>query len=307
MKSSYPKKIEKSKSGHQVQQGHQGHQAIETYCNNCGKFGHIFYQCKIPITSIGLIVFCVEKDQLRYLMIRRKDTLGFMDFMRGKYSIYNREYIVNLLKEMTVKEKETLKTLNFATLWKELWNKENDTSYKNEQNISSDKFNSLKNGVMLQNGKTNEMYTLDILIEESAQNTEQWEEPEWGFPKGRRNPLEKDYECALREFCEETGYDKKHLRHIENINPFEEVFMGSNYKSYKHKYFLMNLPTNIGSSHLYDNSEVSKVEWKTYDECIQCIRPYNLEKMRILQNIHTTLCEYMILPITKFYPKYTFY
>jgi len=283
----------------------QGTRPIETYCNNCGKFGHIFYQCKIPITSIGIIAFCIENEEIRYLMIRRKDTLGFMDFMRGKYSIYNREYIVNLLKEMTMNEKEKLMTTDFASLWKDLWNKENDVSYKTDENLSCDKFNSLKNGVLWQKGKNNEIYTLANLIEESYQTSDRWCEPEWGFPKGRRNSLEKDYDCALREFCEETGYDKKYLSQLENINPFEEVFMGSNYKSYKHKYFLMNLPANIESSHSYDNSEVSKVEWKTYDECIQCIRPYNLEKKRILQNIHTMLCEYTILPILNYYPKYT--
>ena len=27
------------------------------FCNNCGKHGHLFHQCKNPITSIGLIVF----------------------------------------------------------------------------------------------------------------------------------------------------------------------------------------------------------------------------------------------------------
>ena len=28
-----------------------------TICNNCGKQGHLFNQCKIPITSYGIIVF----------------------------------------------------------------------------------------------------------------------------------------------------------------------------------------------------------------------------------------------------------
>ena len=26
-------------------------------CNNCGKQGHSFHQCKLPITSYGVIVF----------------------------------------------------------------------------------------------------------------------------------------------------------------------------------------------------------------------------------------------------------
>ena len=35
-----------------------------------------------------------------------------------------------------------------------------------------------------------------------------WDTPEWGFPKGRRNYQENDLTCGLREFEEETGYDK---------------------------------------------------------------------------------------------------
>ena len=57
---------------------------IDNYCNNCGKYGHLYHQCKTPITSFGIIVFRIKEDTPQYLMIRRKDTLGYIDFMRGK-------------------------------------------------------------------------------------------------------------------------------------------------------------------------------------------------------------------------------
>ena len=82
----------------------------DNYCNNCGKQGHLYHQCKMPITSIGIIVFRYnEKNNIEYLMIRRKDTLGFIDFMRGKYSIYNKEYLINMFKQMTNIEKNIIK------------------------------------------------------------------------------------------------------------------------------------------------------------------------------------------------------
>ena len=31
------------------------------YCNNCGKQGHQYHQCKLPITSYGIICFYVDK------------------------------------------------------------------------------------------------------------------------------------------------------------------------------------------------------------------------------------------------------
>ena len=120
-----------------------------------------------------------------------------------------------------------------------------------------------------------------------------WTEPEWGFPKGRRNFQEKDYDCALREMTEETGYPLHLMKNMKNILPFDEIFLGSNYKSYKHRYYLMYM--NYEDSLItdrYDRSEVSMMRWKTYEECLLSIRPYNLEKKRLIKNIEITLSNY---------------
>jgi len=76
--------------------------------------------------------------------------------------------------------------------------------------------------------------------------------------------------------------------------PFEEIFIGTNHKSYKHKYFLayMNETEEILNS--FQVSEVSKIEWKTINECLECIRPYNLEKKNLITNINKVLQEYRL-------------
>jgi 8-oxo-dGTP pyrophosphatase MutT (NUDIX family) len=114
-----------------------------------------------------------------------------------------------------------------------------------------------------------------------------WTEPEWGFPKGRRNFKERDLECAIREFEEETGYDKKNLILIKNMNPCEEIFTGSNLKSYKHRYFLacMNYEDTLVDDN-FQKSEIGSMKWFTYEEAIKRIRPYNLEKLELLKDIH---------------------
>jgi hypothetical protein len=72
--------------------------------------------------------------------------------------------------------------------------------------------------------------------------------------------------------------------------------MGSNYKSYKHKYFLMEFKyDNKYHSSKYDETEVSKIEWKTFEQCLSCIRPYNLEKKKILEDIYSCILEYKII------------
>ena len=256
------------------------------FCNNCGKFGHLYHQCKNPITSIGIIPFTKVGDEFKYLMICRKDTLGYVDFMRGRYSLTNKAYMLNILNEMTIKEKENLVTYTFDELWNKLWGGYVANQYKNEEKISSEKFKSLKNGVLLEN----KIYTLSDLIKES---TTKWNEPEWGFPKGRRNFHEKDLDCAIREFNEETGIDNINI--VYNIIPYEEIFTGSNYKSYKHKYFLGYINSNnINNIDNYQISEVSNLEWKTFDESINIIRDYNLERINILKKINTVLNKYSL-------------
>ena len=124
-----------------------------------------------------------------------------------------------------------------------------------------------------------------------------WKETEWEFPKGRRNQKEKDLDCALREFEEETGIIKNKLLIIENILPFEEIFIGSNHKSYKHKYFLAyinDLNLEIDTLNNFQRTEVSKLEWKTIDKCLESIRPYNLEKKEVITNINKVLQEYRL-------------
>lgn len=263
------------------------------FCNNCGKQGHIYSQCKLPITSIGIVTYRINNGEIEYLMICRKNTLGFIDFMRGKYSIYNKDYIMNMFKQMTQHEKQLLRTKTFSELWSEIWGGDDtiSTQYKLEENVSNDKFKTLCCGIY----SKQEFYNLQTLLEESNVY-EKWTEPEWGFPKGRRNYQEKDYECAIREFSEETGYDSRCLVKINNLLPFEEIFTGSNYKSYKHKYFLacMEFEKSLQRTFDFDTSEISKIQWKTFDDCMNSIRVYNLEKKKMMNKIHTILKNYTV-------------
>jgi 8-oxo-dGTP pyrophosphatase MutT (NUDIX family) len=258
-----------------------------TLCNNCGKIGHIFNQCKLPIISYGIILFRSSTRGLEFLMIRRKDSFGFIDFIRGKYTPYNIYHLQNIINEMSDSEKTMILTLPFDTLWKQMWGTTPNSQFKSEENLSAKKIELIKNGVTI----NNELITLKDLVNKS--NTH-WEETEWEFPKGRRNHKEKDLDCALREFEEETGISHHRITVIENVLPFEEIFIGSNHKSYKHKYFLAYMDESEDILNNFQVTEVSKLEWKTIDECLQSIRPYNLEKKNLISNIFKVLQEYRL-------------
>ena len=256
-------------------------------CNNCGKSGHLFHQCKLPITSYGIIVFRSSTEGLQFLMLRRKDSFGYIDFIRGKYSPYNIYQVQNMIDEMSIEEKQRLLTDTFDNLWKNMWCETSNNQYKNEKHISSKKFEVILSGIQVDT----ETITLKDLIDKS--NTH-WIETEWEFSKGRRNFKEKDLECALREFEEETGISQNKISIVENILPFEEIFIGSNHKAYKHKYFLAYMTDIEDSLNNFQVSEVSKLEWKNMDQCLESIRPYNLEKKELIRNINKVLQEYRL-------------
>jgi len=256
-------------------------------CNNCGKSGHMFHQCKLPITSYGIITFRRSEKGLQYLMIRRKDSFGYIDFIRGKYSCYNIEQIQKSVNEMSVEEKARLESQPFERLWRDLWSDTNGIQYRGEESSSSKNFETIKSGI----NYNNSIITLNDIIKQSDTN---WKETEWEFPKGRRNTQEKDIDCALREFEEETGYSASKLEVIANLLPYEETFIGSNHKSYKHKFFLAFMKDNTDNLQDFQRTEVSKIEWKTIDECLESIRPYHLEKKQMINNINKMLQEYRI-------------
>jgi 8-oxo-dGTP pyrophosphatase MutT (NUDIX family) len=201
-------------------------------------------------------------------MVRRKDSLGFVDFLRGKYNQYNDFHLKHIIKEMTKSEIYNILHCSYEELWNKLWNKKNE---------SYDKKNMEKFNYIVEHKK----YLFDL---------GGWDEPEWGFPKGRRNVKESDFNCSIREFEEETGYETKYLTMIKNIGFFEEIFTGSNMKSYRHKYYLCKGDYKFTYNEtLYQKSEIGNLKWFTYEECLKKIRCYNYEKIRMITKINNIL------------------
>ena len=58
-------------------------------CNNCGLKGHIYKDCRAPVTSYGNIIYKIVGSRPYIVMIQRKDSLCYIEFLRGKYDIYN--------------------------------------------------------------------------------------------------------------------------------------------------------------------------------------------------------------------------
>jgi len=287
---------------------------MPTHCSNCNKLGHYFRECKEPVTSYGIIAFRVKQPEtslepavlnnignpdtlngldgkhIEFLMIQRKDSLGYVEFIRGKYSVSNVDYIQSLFNQMTIDELTRLENYDFETLWNALWSNHISRQYKNEYDNALAKYNSL--GSDSESGRT--------LIEYIKQCNREWITPEWGFPKGRRGNRESEMSCAVREFGEETGLDETQFVLVKNLLPIEEVFLGGNRVQYRHRYFLaycrQSTEVKIDSSNSIMNREISDIGWYNYEDAFELIRPYNIEKRQVLTVANEILNKYIILP-----------
>ncbi len=259
------------------------------HCTNCGLSGHVFRNCLSPVTSYGIIAIKYlnddvstslfsqgttlnnGNDSIQFLLIQRKDSLSFVEFIRGKYNPYEEEYLGRLLRGMTIKEQENILSKTFDELWHSVWGENSNVkSHKNDYDSSEKKFSIIQSK----------------LSELVGSNKSKWDEPEWGFPKGRRNPHETDINCAIREFQEETGLSRHDFTIIQNTYPISETFFGSNQVHYCHKYYIAvcnkTVEVKMNTSNPHMAREIGAIQWCSLDEAISKIRPDNVEKREIL-------------------------
>ena len=139
------------------------------FCNNCGNFGHTYNNCRHPILSYGIILYTIDKESNipRIVMIERKDSLSFIEFIRGKYkNPENRTYIELLISRMTNDEKMNLLKYSFDELWIKLWIHIDTVNQRIQKEYIKSKsiFEKLKKGVK----KDNQFYNLESIINSSS-------------------------------------------------------------------------------------------------------------------------------------------
>jgi 8-oxo-dGTP pyrophosphatase MutT (NUDIX family) len=268
-------------------------------CTNCGKQNHTYKNCSEPISSVGIVCIKLEKtilstfiknlhsvsyynlnniimnnihkfnqynDSIRFLLVNRRNSLNYIDFIRGKYNVNDVAHINNMCSYMSSNEIDMIKNKDFNILWSELWLKNAfKKKYLEEMNSSKIKFTKLK--------------TLGILDNISSE----YNSTEWEIPKGRKNLNETNLKCAIREFKEETSLSKDDYNIISCLDPIHDVFIGTNNKEYRHIFYtaLSNNNNNI----IYKNNEVEEIRWCKWSELNDLIRPYNNNKINILTNI----------------------
>ncbi len=274
--------------------GSKKNNSSNSICSNCGKNGHNYRQCDEPVLSYGMIVMRFANPawslegalcsggqsvigtegagDLQILMVQRRDSLRFVEFVRGKYMLKEGDYIKQLLCNMTDAERELIRVSTFPQLWNHVWGTPNPRSYRNDFEQSQEKFNEMKRTGLLER-----------LL---AETTSLYPTPEWGFPKGRRNLYESDIDCAIRECSEETDLKRGQLQIFDSVEPLCETFYGDNKVFYSHKYYFAvvapGTEVSINPLNPHMTREIGAIEWLKVDEALARIRPENVEKRELL-------------------------
>lgn len=262
----------------------------------------------MTINSYGIILYrqgtTTLNNEEEFLLVCRKDTVSYVVFLRG---LYNREMVPILAERMTKDERHRILNEPFDMLWDRLWQYHPSRKYHHRQKFKKEKERA--------KDRFEKYEWKDIFDVVSSK----YDEPEWGFPKGRKKKAEKPIEAALREFNEETGIDVNDVVVYRNLPPIIERYIGTDSKQYQIMYFLATLvedstTTNSTAAekmtskdtllemhhddddpdlHFGDNvddsmntnSEISKIAWFTRKNAMNQIRDYHVAKKTLLQKL----------------------
>ena len=213
--------------------------------------------------------FSKYNELISFMLVNRRHSLNYIDFIRGKYNINDLNGINNMCSYMSSDEINLIKNEDFNNLWKKLWLKNSyKKKYLEEMNLSKIKFTHLKNLGLLDNIKS------------------EYSSTEWEIPKGRKNPNETNLQCAIREFNEETTLSLDDYNIISCLDPIHDLFIGTDNKEYKHIFYTSILNTqSVNNMQSIINNEIEEVRWCKWSDLNNIIRPYNNSKINILTNI----------------------
>jgi ADP-ribose pyrophosphatase YjhB (NUDIX family) len=312
---------------------------------NCGKYGHLYKICGEPRMSYGIIAlhsddqeitdklikycrsissidpsqinskcasdierFAIIKQRVGVLMVMRKHTIGYMEFIKGRYCETNKLHVQHLIDQMTPGEVQFIVSNhgNFPALWQSMWpgfNLIEIDDGKPTISESSKVSASYKRRSMLDYSTANDKYARicnkPYVVDLFHNHKVSFSHPEWGFPKGRRTQNEHDIESAQREFAEETGYTDKDYLLFENIQPIVENIIGSDGLHYCYRYHVAVLtssrPPLLKYISDYQQCEIGDIGLFTIDDAICKVRDYLVERRNILYTVFTNIISHLLL------------
>jgi len=145
------------------------------------------------------MIFSIDKQmRISVLLIKKRTTYAYIDFVNARYNKYDDESISSLLSKMTNEEKLELMSMDFnRIIYKFNFLK---GGYKEADALLGNRYDRLKDAFD-RNFNTDSGRTKLKMLASKTGSTELL----WEFPRGRAYKGERSINCAMREFYEETG------------------------------------------------------------------------------------------------------
>jgi len=233
------------------------------------------------VTSYGVIMCYIDKDSVKYCIVKRRDTIEYISILRAFYELCNLPIYVQYL---TYQEKQNLLTMTFDELWNDLWINHDCWAYINTYNVCKTRYSCIES-------------QLKDLITNLPVNHIENQSRLWEFPKGRKLKKESKqttYQnicCALREYTEETLLPIN-ISNIISTNPCIEIVQGTDGVQYQNVYYLAvthMLPNNRQFSRL-ESTEIAEVQWKTYQQLRSIV---DKNKYNFMNGVNTRIHNYL--------------
>lgn len=207
-------------------------------------------------TKYSYGVACVRYNKNRnppkieLLLIKKKCTYAFIDFITGHYKIQNKPHIQSLFNNMTVHEKTLIMNNDFSALWYYAFMSKPEALYynnipgviitKENKRLLNDYIHKKEQYTKLR--QLNKGKLFDRMIRNSTNIDCIWE-----IPKGKKEyEMETDLDCAMREFNEETGLDKRKYKFWFDIRTFNSTDIDN-----KIRWITTYYPAVLNSKYIY--------------------------------------------------------
>jgi len=196
--------------------------------------------------SYGAVVYC--RPTGRWLLVRTAWSYAFSSFM---YGFFKKSDIPSILAFLTPEELETIRALYYGKkAWKDVYR----GNYFEE---SQERF----------------LHNREILRPYLSYKANSAMSTPWTFPKGRLEPQETPYKCALREFEEEAGLASSLLGNPVVPEQVWETYVSFDHQTYETRCWVFAVDTEYPLPSTEGGNEIVERRWCTDAEALELLSP----------------------------------
>lgn len=215
--------------------------------------------------SFGIACCKPTENGVQLLMIKKRFTYAYFDFIFGKYDSKDIRGLKELFGRMTYWEKMLIMEGDFNAMWNRLMNTNKNTRLVPRSDIES--------CYPAKKQRFENLFRSDQRRLREALNNTPIADPIWELPKGHPIKGERPIDTAIREFKEETGGTLADYDILYDCRPIVQT-----YKNGKNTHIITYF---LAIAH---KNWTPKLDFSSYEQTleVECVRLLPLEQIKFL-------------------------